>query len=192
MVSPGLFLVMWGIFATVLGTIVATNFRGAAYRVNDMARPWPGARGRSPGVGFHRVIAGVFALVGPVTLVKGVGELMRGDAFVSGMPRLPLPFLAWMVIVAAVGLWTVWRPEGQLRLQWVGGGRLGRALAVASSLGWLGFAAGIVLGQEVLMVVSWAVFGAAGILTLVVNTPTGEPGEAPGDDAVTGKDPEQE
>lgn len=144
MPGGGLFTVAWGLFATGFGTIVATDFRGAAHRLHEMAERRP--LGGSPGVGFQRAIAGVFALVGPVMLVSGVVDLLRSRSPVGAMPRLPLPFLAVAGLVVAFTLWSMWWRRGPLRHAWAGGG-LRRAAAVLMTLTFFGFAAGLGLGQ---------------------------------------------
>lgn len=71
--AGGLFSVAWGLWATGVGWIVVTDFRGAARRFHAVsARSVSSGKTGTPrvGVGFVRFVAGVFALVGPVVLVS--------------------------------------------------------------------------------------------------------------------------
>ncbi|MEU6980217.1 MULTISPECIES: hypothetical protein [unclassified Streptomyces] len=155
----GLYALMTGVWMTAYGVVVATDFRGAAQRMDEMSA-------RSGGVRFTRLLAGVFALVGPVVLTLGVSRTVRGDAL-TGSPRLPLPFLAVLLAVGALITWTHWRPGGLLRREWSAGGRGRRVAAVVSTCGVLGFVAGLGLGLQLLWVASWSIAAGAGLLLLV-------------------------
>ncbi|MFI8826028.1 hypothetical protein [Streptomyces sp. NPDC053431] len=171
--TGGLFTLAWGVFATGLGTIVATDFRGAAHAA---------ARSRGTSVRFQRVVAAVFALVGPVVLVVGVRELMRGKAVGGDMPRLPVPFLLFRAFAVAVALWTMWRPGGWVRRAWAAGGVLRQGAAAVTALTWIGFALGLGFGQQIVMLVSWLLGGAAGLILLLLEDPAeerGRPGAGP-------------
>ncbi|MFF8381449.1 hypothetical protein ACF07V_35665 [Streptomyces sp. NPDC015661] len=132
-----MFVLAWGMFATVFGWVIATDFRGAARRMHAMSSastPTGSGAPRLP-VGFLRFVAGVFALAGPAVLVAGVLLVRRG----AEMPgTLPAPPLGWVVVeaLAVVSfLWGAWRSSGRLRREWGAGKGARRAAAVGYSTG---------------------------------------------------------
>lgn len=95
----GIFLLIWGIIATVIGGLLVTNFRGFArwFQRNAEASnsglrripPWrrlPDNRGSAGRLRLVRTLGGVFAVMGPVALVSGVVLTVRGQGGASG-PR---------------------------------------------------------------------------------------------------------
>ncbi|MFE3826119.1 hypothetical protein [Streptomyces sp. NPDC059092] len=125
-----MFSVAWGVFATAVGWTVATDFRGAAYRLHALshaATPFGGGGASVVGVGFSRVVAGVFALVGPVVLVNGLLDVWRGETGPDRLPSVPAWFVVVEAIFVVVFLWRMWRRSGVLRREWDTGSGLRRA-----------------------------------------------------------------
>ncbi|MEU4096104.1 hypothetical protein [Streptomyces sp. NPDC026673] len=175
--AGGLFSVAWGLWATGVGWIVVTDFRGAARRFHALSsRSESSDKGGTPrvGVGFVRVVAGAFALVGPVALVSGLLELGRGHVRPEGFPRVPVPLAVVAAVIGVVHLWMFWRSSGWLRQEWDGGGGVRRAATVVVTVAGIGFQATLVLGRPVAMLALWLLGGAAGMVLL--------PAPAPGPD----------
>lgn len=165
-----LFSVVWGLGATGFGWVVATNFRGAADRFLRLSqRSVPFGRGRPApvSVGFVRVLAGVFALIGPVMLVVGVLGVLDGQWSPGRFPELPLFMAVAMVVVTAVSLWTFWRQPGMLRREWAAGGALQRTACAVATAAVLGFPATMAIGDVTAMLIDWLVGGLACLLLLV-------------------------
>ncbi|MBV7244488.1 hypothetical protein [Streptomyces sp. MW-W600-10] len=175
-----MFSLVWGTFATTLGWVVATDFRGAAHRFHAFshaATPFGGPGASVIGVGFFRLVAGVFALVGPIVLVTGLLDLWRGEA--EGF-RLP-PAGGWFVLVQAVllgaALWHYWRRSGFLRRQWDAGSGLRRTAVAGVTASLVAFAALLALGSGTWMLVAWLLGGLCGI-TLLLSDPADGPSDA--------------
>ncbi len=170
---------VWGAFVTTLGWVLATDFRGAAHRFHAFthaATPFRGSGAPVVGVGFLRLVAGVFALTGPIVLVSGLLDLWRGEAEGYSSP----PVSGWFVLVEAVIvgaiLWSAWRRSGFLRRQWGPGSVLWRTAAagVTASVGV--FAALLALGWGTWMPAAWLLGGLCGI-TLLLSGPAGGPAD---------------
>ncbi|WP_235978395.1 hypothetical protein [Streptomyces lycii] len=173
----GLFHVVWGLWATGFGWIVAANFRGAAdrfYVLSQRSVPLGGNGVPRVGVGFFRVLAGVFALVGPVVLAVGVLGLSRGELSGSRFPQPPAVFAVAAGLAAAFGLWTLWRRSGVLRREWNQGSGPRRAAVVVLTLAVLSFPVGLSAGHRVAALASWLIGGFTG-LTLLLGDGRGTP-----------------
>ncbi|MFJ2431646.1 hypothetical protein ACIOWM_00380 [Streptomyces anulatus] len=165
-----MFSLVWGAFATTLGWVVATNFRGAAQRLRSFshaATPFAGSEAPVIGVGFFRLAAGVFAVIGPIVLVTGLLELWRGE---TDAMRLP-PVSGWFVMVEAVivgaTLRSAWRGSGVLRRQWSAGGGLRRAAAAGVTASVVAFSVLLALGWSTWMMAAWLLGGLCGIALLL-------------------------
>ncbi|MGW4158650.1 hypothetical protein [Streptomyces sp. NPDC004788] len=166
----GLYALMAGVWMECYGVVVATNFRGAAHRMHAMSTRsvsfgepfWR----RPPGVRFVRVLAGVFALMGPLLLFLGVRQVGRGEALTDS-PPMPLPFALFMLVGVALAVWGQWRRGSWLRREWSAGARRHRVAAVMVTGGFLGFAAGLGLGLQLLWVSSWSLAAGASLYLLV-------------------------
>ncbi|MDV9187643.1 hypothetical protein R6L23_05305 [Streptomyces sp. SR27] len=182
-----MFDVAWGVFATALGWIVATDFRGAAHRFHALSRafvPFGGAGVSVVGVGFFRLVAGIFALVGPVVLVSGLTDVWRGEAESHSLP----PISAWFVVAEAmiVGgvLWRTWQRSGVLRREWDAGSVQRRVAASGLTASLVAFVVTFGFGWGTWMVVSWLAGGLCGLTLLLSDRPgnesdTGEPERTP-------------
>ncbi|MFC8509793.1 hypothetical protein ACFU3J_32835 [Streptomyces sp. NPDC057411] len=165
-----LFSLVWGLGATGFGWVVATDFRGAARRLYRLqaersARTlWAGPR---LGVGFLRAVAGVFAVVGPITLAGAVRRLAGGEQLTVDTARLPAPVIGVVALVGAFTVWSVWRPAGFVRRAWDTGAPVQRAAALVHTAGVGGFLVGMGLGLQALMMCGWLVGAGAGIVMLV-------------------------
>ncbi|WP_369147327.1 hypothetical protein [Streptomyces sp. R44] len=165
-----MFLLVWGVFATAFGWVVATDFRGAARRLHAMSRaatPFGGAGTSTPGVGFLRLLAGVFALVGPVVLGSGLVGLWRGEEGPGKMPAPPVEFVVVEALVAGVFLWRAWRRSGLLRRAWDAGTGPRRAAVAGLTTAFLAFVVTLGLGWGTWMMTSWLVGGLCGVSLLV-------------------------
>lgn len=174
-----MFSVAWGVFATALGWIVATDFRGAAQRFHTLSHavvPFGDADAPVVGVGFFRSLAGVFALAGPVVLVGGLMDVWRGETGSFGLPSVPV----WLVVVEAavvgVVLWRAWRRSGVLRREWEAGSGLRRAAAVGITASLAAFVVTLDLGGGMWMTASWLAGGLCG-LTLLLGDHPGKPSD---------------
>ncbi|MFE7338286.1 hypothetical protein [Streptomyces griseus] len=175
-----MFSLVWGTFATTLGWVVATDFRGAAHRFHAFshaATPFGGPGASVIGVGFFRLVAGVFALVGPIVLVTGLLELWRGDAEALSLPPVPAGFVAVEAVIVGVTLWSTWRRSGFLRRQWDAGSGLRRTAVAGVTASLVAFAALLALGSGTWMLVAWLLGGLCGI-TLLLSDPADRAADA--------------
>ncbi|MFF7213679.1 hypothetical protein ACFZAU_24585 [Streptomyces sp. NPDC008238] len=181
----GFFLLVWGLGASGLGWIVATDFRGAARRFHAMSArslPFGGSRPPAVGVGFLRLVAGVFALAGPVALVSGLLMFVRDPAAPEPMPRPPLPVALFGVLAGGLALWTFWRRSGLLRVEWARGGGVRRTAVVVLMGALVAFAALFAFGRTTPMLLVWLLGGLAGGVLLFGGRDRTPPG--PGADDV--------
>ncbi|MGW0661232.1 hypothetical protein [Streptodolium elevatio] len=161
----------WGIGATALGVVIATDFRGAARRVYGLAARsvWSAAH-RDPSrraVAFLRAGAGLFALAGPIALAWGVFELSRRRQGPGFPERFPTPVIVMWFLIAAVGLLQLWTRSGWLRRACAKGGTLRRAAAAVLTAAMVGSVAAGSFGQPVTMLCCWLV-GMSAALTLLL------------------------
>lgn len=175
-----MFSLVWGTFATTLGWVVATDFRGAAHRFHAFshaATPFGGSGAPVIGVGFFRLVAGVFALIGPFVLVTGILELWRGEAEALSLPPVPAGFVVVEAVIVGVTLWSAWRRSGFLRRQWDAGSGLRRAAVAGVTASSVAFAALLALGSGTWMLVAWLLGGLCGI-TLLLSGPADRAADA--------------
>ncbi|MFE1357742.1 hypothetical protein [Streptomyces harbinensis] len=132
----GLFSVLWGLGAGLLGWVLAADYRGSAERFVLISERTVtlGSRNHQPVMGTRgvRLVGGGFALAGPVVAVVGLVELVGSDgAQTSFTVQPPLPFLLFAAVACIVGEWLLWRPGGPLRDEWAAGGPVRRSALVA-------------------------------------------------------------
>ena len=176
-----MFSVAWGMFATALGWIVATDFRGAAHRFHTLSQavmPFGGVGVSMVGVGFFRLLAGVFALAGPIVLISGLMDLWRGKAGAGSLPAVPVWFVVVEAAIVCVAFRRTWRRSGALRREWDAGNGLRRAAAAGLSASAVAFVVMLGFGWETWMVASWLAGGLCGLALLL--------GDRPGMPPVTG------
>jgi hypothetical protein len=188
--SPGggLFLLCWGLFATPLGGLLATDYRGFAHWFERNANassaglrrlpPWRLLPARQPGsmVAFTRVLGGVFAVVGVVTLVLGTVLTFRGQGGLLARTHRPQGIEAlFYPVIAAAWMFQFWRPPGVLRRAWVQGGR---PSAVGMTLGLLLFVAAFDMGFPSLALLGFVGGGLSGISLFFVERRAAAPDEA--------------
>ncbi len=174
--APGLFLLAWGLFATVVGLGAVTNYRGFAEQFAQQAhssgRLWRWQRNEqlprdmSSRTKMLRLIAVPFAIVGPIVTIVGLVQILHGHASVPRGPRLPLPMALAFVAVAAVAVGQQWRPNGLF----LAGARQGRwmcAAAIIASIGALSFGVFTAVGQTTIGIVGWLVGGLASVPLLL-------------------------
>ncbi|MER7173986.1 hypothetical protein [Streptomyces mesophilus] len=101
----------WGLFATIFGVPVATDYRGIAWRaVRYMETYGRGVRVADP-VRFIRLIAGFFAVAGPISLIVGLTQL--GTVGIGALfPRPSLPYAVMISAIAAAAQAFAWRHPG--------------------------------------------------------------------------------
>ncbi|WP_103512096.1 hypothetical protein [Streptomyces sp. SM13] len=175
-----MFSLAWGTFATTLGWVVATDFRGAAHRFqafSHAATPFGGSGAPVIGVGFFRLVAGVFALIGPIVLVTGLLDLWRGEAETVSLPPVPAGFVAVEAVILGAALWSYWRRSGFLRRQWDAGSGLRRTAVAGVTASLVAFAALLALGSGTWMLIAWLLGGLCGI-TLLLSDPAGTPSDS--------------
>ncbi|MFE6041729.1 hypothetical protein [Streptomyces sp. NPDC056452] len=161
-----MFSLVWGLWATGFGWVVATDFRGAAHRIHQAS--W-----RTPytGVRFVRIVAGAFALAGPAVLLNGLYDLSSGQFGTDRLPQQPMPFIAATAVTGALGLWSLWRRSGMLRTAWADGPAPRRAAAAVITFAFVGFLVALWAGHPVAMLASWLAGGIAGLIVLVCAAP---------------------
>ncbi|MCG3044169.1 hypothetical protein L7D48_26925 [Streptomyces sp. S1A] len=177
-----MFSVAWGVFATAFGWIVATDFRGAAqrfHRLSHAAVPFGDADAPVMGVGFFRLLAGVFALIGPVVLAVGLMDVWSGEAESFGLPPVPVWFAVAEAAVAGVVLWWAWRRSGVLRREWEAGNGLRRAAVAGVTASLVAFVVTLGLGGGTWMMACWLASGLCGLALLLGDRPGKPSGTGP-------------
>ncbi|MEU7070113.1 hypothetical protein AB0B30_03845 [Streptomyces narbonensis] len=170
-----MFSVVWGVFGTALGWIVATDFRGAAHRFHTLSHafmPFGGVGVSAVGVGFFRLLAGVFALAGPVVLVSGLIDVWRGKAGSAGLPPVPDWFVVVEAAIVGVALWRTWRRSGVLRREWEVGNSTQRVAVAGLTTSVVAFVVMLGFGGETWMMVSWLAGGLCGLALLLGPRPS--------------------
>ncbi|GGV99009.1 hypothetical protein GCM10010230_23960 [Streptomyces narbonensis] len=185
-----MFSVVWGVFATALGWIVATDFRGAAHRFHTLSQalmPFGGVGVSAVGVGFFRLLAGVFALVGPVVLVSGLIDVWRGKAGSASVPPVPGWFVVVEAAIVGVVLWRIWRRSGVLRREWNAGNGARRVAVAGLTTSVVTFVVTLGFGWEMWMMLSWLAGAMCGLALLLGNGPSkpSDTGPAPADSSGT-------
>ncbi|WP_320781845.1 hypothetical protein [Streptomyces sp. CRN 30] len=163
-------LLVWGTVATAFGWIVATDARGAAHRflaASRAARPFGGADSPFLSIGFLRVFAGLFALAGPVVLVRGLLDLWHGEPGPGALPRVPVWFAVAEAVIVGLVLWTSWRRSGTLRRAWAAGGGPRRTAAVGVTAAIVVFAVLLAAGQGTAAALTWLAGGACALTLLL-------------------------
>ncbi|MFC4911637.1 hypothetical protein [Actinomadura gamaensis] len=180
---------MAGVFAATLGILVATNFRGFRDRFVRESResgawlkrvpPWrfvpPEPEERTQRTA--RIVGTVFAVLGPLIVVKAIVQLVRRPPHFSIPPLHPRfePFsgLVALGMVAQLVLifWRGRKAGGFWGDAWKRGG-ISRAACVVVGLGGLVMAAGAGSGLGVLFGLGWAV-GAAGAVVIMLTSVRG-------------------
>ncbi|MGW0392337.1 hypothetical protein ACWDYJ_15885 [Streptomyces sp. NPDC003042] len=181
--AGALFEVVWGLVVTGFGWITALNVRGAAERFLRMSEAsvasamWRRSPvgGWSVGVRGMRALGFLFAVVGPVVLVRGLIRLSdRGLAWDASLPPLPAPFLIVFAVITALTAWRFWRPSGMARRAWAEGGRIGRVAAAVLTAMLAAFCLALWSGSLTALLLAWLV-GALAALTLLLAGPAPEP-----------------
>ncbi|NEB41076.1 DUF1345 domain-containing protein [Streptomyces sp. SID14515] len=175
-----MFSLVWGTFATTLGWVVATDFRGAAHRFSAFshaAAPFGGSGATVMGVGFFRLVAGMFALTGPIVLVTGLLDLWRGEAEAFRLPPVDGWFVVMEAVILGAALWSYWRRSGFLRRQWEAGNGPRRAAVAGVTASIVAFAALLALGRGTWMMAAWLLGGLCGI-ALLLSDPAGTPSDS--------------
>ena len=172
--SSGLIPLACGLFASVIGLGILTDFHGFAdefvrgsYASTAGLRrvpPWKWMPRKSDEeelanrVKQVRLIAIPFAIAGPILIVVGVVQIARGHFAVPRGPAAPLPVVFMFVGFVLVGMFQYWRRGGLLRLA-AGRGGWRRGAAITASLGALSFAVFTALGFTTLGIAGWLVGG---------------------------------
>ncbi|WP_371616553.1 hypothetical protein [Streptomyces sp. NBC_00454] len=177
--GSGLFSLVWGLGATSAGLVLVTNFRGAAewlvYMQDRRARISSRMR---LGVTGTRCLGGVFAVVGLPVLITGVIDAAEHGLDGKTLPRLPLPFAAFMCLIAVLGLWSLWRPAGPLRPMWTNGFGLRRTALAIQTAAVPAFVFFLWSGNSVAMHATWLT-GMAATLTALASGPSRRAPAAP-------------
>lgn len=193
--APGLFLLAWGLFATVVGLGAVTNYRGFAEKFARQAYAsassrrlsrWQGNGQRPPDLARRtrmlRLICVPFAIVGPIVTIVGLIQILSGHVSVPHGPRLPLPMALAFVAIAAVAVGQHWRRNGFFLVAAQKGGWM-CAAAIIASVGAFSFGVFTSLGQTTIGIVGWLVGGLASVPLLMsrksgAETPADSPGHA--------------
>lgn len=156
--DSALFDLTWGLGATAMGWVALINPRGIlewiALRRGNGGKVWP-----------SRLAGGVFAVVGPVELIKGIHHLLA----LKGSERPTVfhrtygfsPVLGGvMIVVVVLAAVHAWRTNEFLQEAWTAGG-LPRACAVLATLAALSFVTFVVFGYMAAGMLCCALTGAA-------------------------------
>lgn len=185
---PGFFLLAWGLFASVLGLGLVTNFRGFAdnfARNADVSsarfrrlppRTWIRERPDEPTRRLMRIrlIAIPFAVLGPIVTIVGLVQIVHGHIAVPRGPALPLPFALAFIAFAVVAIGQYWRVGGLYRVAVLQGGWR-RVAAVLASGGAVSFGVFSAVGQTTLGIAGWLIGGLA-TAPLVIGRKSASPG----------------
>ena len=190
--APGLFMLAWGLGASVYGLLGATNFRGfdkyarraEVSSARRRRRPlWTGQLPpNDPAERTSRVrqIAVLFAIAGPVVTVIGLISISRGEIAGPERTGLPSPFRYLLIgFVAAAAVWS-WRSRRRLfhAAAWHHGWRL--VAALLSSLGLLVAGIGFAMGYMTIAVAGMVFGGLAYLILVMEDKPAGPgPGNQP-------------
>jgi hypothetical protein len=193
--APGLFLLAWGLFATVVGLGTVTNYRGFAEKFAQQAYASASSRRQSrrqrngqrtvdlaSRTRMFRLIAVPFAIAGPIVTIAGLIQILFGHASVPQGPRLSLPLALAFVAVAAVAVGQNWRRSGFFLVAARQGGWMCVA-AIVASVGALSFGVFTSFGQTTIGIVGWLVGGLASVPLLIfrksgAGTPADSSGQA--------------
>jgi hypothetical protein len=191
--APGFFLLAWGIFATLIGWGLATNFRGfsdrftqSAYASSSRMRrvpPWKwiqhgtDAEELASRAKLSRLIGIPFAILGPIVTVAGVVQMARGHIAVPRGPVLPLPYALALIGAGVLALVQYWRRGGLFRLAARQSGWM-RAAAIVASLGTVSFGVFVALGFTTLGIVGLLAGGLASVPLVVPRKSTPVPPHA--------------
>jgi hypothetical protein len=161
--GSGPYVAAVGVSMLTLGGLAVTNFRGFADRCLTIG---PGRR-LTPGTA--RLVGGVFAVLGAVSLVVGIEQVARGEIGTFHRSAImPLPMALVALLVMTLAMTRVWRRDDRVRRAWTAGG-LRRVCAALLPLSVLGFVACTVLGYSGAGYLFWGTGAFAGITLLVTD-----------------------
>lgn len=180
--APGLFLLAWGLFASVAGWGLVTNYRGFADKFTRTAHassawmqrvpPWKWMRRDADPdelarrAKLNRLIGIPFAILGPIVTVLGVVQILRGHFALPRGPVLPLPISVVFIAATVFVVVQYWRRNGLYRLAARQGGWT-RGAAIVASAGAVAFGILLTLGQMTLAIAGWLVGGLASVALLL-------------------------
>jgi hypothetical protein len=192
--APVGFIIVWGLFATIMGWLLVTNYRGFLDRLladmgssNERMRrilPWQSPSTQSTEQQdrrrlMSRIVGGIFAIAGPVALIVGVVKLL-GRPFHVHPLRFQLNvtgfglFGAAFMLAVLIGMWVVGSPDNNLWMRgWRQGGaaRIGAALLFpAGLLMVIGFATGL----SGVFIAGWAGAAGSAVIILLARAKRGE------------------
>lgn len=176
----GFFLLAWGLFASVIGLGLVTNYRGFADKFSQNAYasssglrrlpPWKWTPERPDELArratMARLIAIPFAVLGPIITIAGVVQILHGHIAIPRGPVLPLPFALAFIGIAAVAIGQYWRRGGFFRVA-AQQGRWMRVAAILASVGGVSFGVFTAVGQTTLGIAGWLVGGLASVPLLM-------------------------
>ena len=127
----GLFMLAWGVMASLGGLLAVTNFRGFADKEARRAQMrgvtrWSLFPPQDPDASFKRnrvlitLVGAVFVIVGPIMTVAGIVTSVHGHFSIPETAAAPAPFRYLFIAVGAFVIAFYWTPH-----------RNGYALAVA-------------------------------------------------------------
>ncbi|MGW1910384.1 hypothetical protein ACWCQS_06415 [Streptomyces sp. NPDC002076] len=156
--DSALFDLTWGLGATAMGWVALINPRGILEWIELR-------RGTGRKVWRSRLAGGVFALVGPVMVIKGVVHLLalKGSERPTLFDRVHgFPLVSAVVVIVVMALVAIhaWRTNAFLGEAWTAGG-LPRACAALGTLAALAFVTLTVFGYVAAGILCSALTGAA-------------------------------
>ncbi|WP_330297123.1 hypothetical protein [Streptomyces sp. NBC_00503] len=176
--GPGLFLLGWGLLASGTGLLLATDFRGTAGRFLDFQErtgrrtPSPLGPPRKARIKRLRLIGAAFSVAGPPVFVFALLNLAEHGigAGATAPLHVPWPVAGVGCLVAAYITWSLWRPAGQSRRMWTGGGWVCRTALVLHTAAVPAFAASPSYGNLAILQ-SIFLIGALAQITVMTSAP---------------------
>ena len=172
----GLFMLAWGVMASLGGLMAVTNFRGFAdkqARISQMRNSrWSLFPPRDPDASFRRnrvlvtLVGGVFVVVGPIMTVAGIVTSIHGHFSIPETAAAPAPFRYFFIAVGAFVIAFAWTPHrGGYALTVARQSRWRCAAAIIATAGAAGFVVGVAYGRMTIGIAAWL---ASGLLALAL------------------------
>jgi hypothetical protein len=181
--SGGLFMLAWGVGASLGGLMLVTNFRGFADAAAELRNSrWSlfGSRDSDASFGRNKVlvrlVGAIFAVVGPIVTVAGIVTSVHGHFSVPDTAAAPVPFRYLFIAVGAFIIAFYWTPHRRgYALTVARQGRWRCAAAIVATLGAAVFVLGVVYGRMTIGIVAWLASGLLAMALFIFQPRTKDP-----------------